>query len=842
MKNPLRAENAFLTAEHHLYCSSPSNPIRFVYEQRNDRTEPVFQPWVRFAVLVNAQEERSSSMVRLKGFATSNGVQVEVAEMSRRFSSLPRLDPRNTNSPRAIFLEHGEIDLVTFQASDDIIAIGALYTTANFFDGLEDWKVLDYIGPLTAANTDDVLAPADPIELARARLKNMRPIRRVAEPGTGGLGSNITNHNQFEENLSRQAEEWAEMMKLAYKCEINETGPRPPGTITVDDLVDTDFDGEHPDSKLKIPFYGLIQASSFQPHIAAILGLGYFDEEGKDGISRDYAVDGVISTIWHRYGAYTEAARTQQNLQQIRKHHIAHGLGSDSWMELTRLNPLLFQRLVSYAINIKAGNPDPIPHPMLNLRSIPDASQSPVQARVELTVSSTATETRPLVWRTKPNSSGEVELDLMPLDGESGLLLAALPSEEGKVSVYDGSLPSYGITQYGAVNIDVFGRASAVINASINVRDLVPPPSPGTPEVTLGQTETPEGRIFTGSSVSFLWSKGAAEAAADVVGFNLLWKAGYHLPAEVLRRPDGQKAIAWQPSPNEGYTEDTILTENLDLPTVYRNRRREVTVVCTAKDRAGNFSAPSPPGHGIRIDEIKVAAPTQPDEPEWSSWPDAKGEVRWRCRWAVPADVQASRLLVASETRILSLSSTDRTAHLALSPAARATALKRIASRTPYAFMPTELALPAPIDHADVVMKSGSQDWCVAVIEFIGATGQKADWPEREDAFAVIRPRGLELLPPPLLRINLENRIAKFTAEGSVPGKVEIFTVAHPRLIEAATALGPVANILVPRGEDQETPSVDLEEWQNEWVGFAAWLWADDGRRSELSPILWRRL
>jgi hypothetical protein len=839
---PLRAENAELTAEHHLRCSSRSTPINFVYEQR-ERTDPVFQPWVRFAVLLDAGGRTSSSMVRLKGFATRNGVRVEVAEMSGRFNTL--LSAPGPKAYPGLFIGHGEMDLVTFQAPDDISVVGVLYATANFFDGLSGWNTLAVLEPLTAADTEAVVAPADPKALARVRLRNMRPIRRVTEPGTGGRGSNVPNHNDFDERLSAQAPRWAEMMKAAFGREIN--GRHPPGTITIDDLDDTDTTGDHPDiehSKLSIPFYGLLQAASFEPHIAAMLGLGYFDVGGKVG-KWDYAVDAVVSTVWLRYSQYSVAARDQYDLQTLPPSVIAHGQGSRVWTGLPRQLQPYFQRLASFVVDVAAARPDPIPPPTLHAIQFPDATLSPVQARVELTVAGIAPGVRPLFWRAKRHATEQVELDLSPKDEASGQLLAANPDAEGKVSVYDGRLLRYGTTPYGAVNIDGFGRASKVTIASTNVRDLVPPPAPGVPEVTLGQTDAQEDSLFRASRVSFLWSNGAADAASDVVVFNLLWKAGFHSPEEVLSQPDGQRALAWPPAPGQETIPDpdvgTRLIETLDLPTSRQGHRREVTVVCTARDRAGNVSAPSPPGQGIRIDEIKVLAPVQPEEPQWSSWPDAKGEVRWRCRWEVTDDVQASRLLTASETRILSLSGADRAAHFALSPAARAAALKTLASTTPNAFVPSELALPTPIDHADVVMKAGVQDWRVAVIEFIGATGQKADWPDQNHAFAVIRPRGLELLPPPVLRINVENGVAKINAEADTTGQVDIFTVAHPNLVEAATALGPVATVVVPGEADEDLASVALAEWQSDWIGFAAWLWAEDGRRSELSPILWRQ-
>lgn len=837
LRKPLRAENAILTAEHRLYCLSRSKPIRFIYEQR-ERTDQVFQPWVRFAVVV--REGREYSKVGLKGFATRNGTRVEVAEMSDRYGSLPFFNVEG--GLRAIFIGYGEMNLVTFEASDDVIVDRVLYTTATFFQALEDWETLTILPPLTAADTEKVVAPADPKALARARLENMRPVRWVKEPGTGGRGLNTPNHHEIEQNLSDQAVEWGEMMKRAYEQEMKEK--RPPGKITVSELDGTNIQGAHPDSQLNIPFYGLLQTASFEPHVAAILGLGYFDEEGKDGKRRDYSVDAVISNLWLQYALSSEVARHRLNLEQIPLQIIAHGLGSKSWSEIPIQLQRFFPRLTSFAIDIKAEHPNPVPPPLLQAHQIPDATLSPVQARVELTVSGTTPETRPLVWRAKGQATEQVELDLMPTDVASGQLLAALPNLEGKVNVFDGGLSRYGLAKYGAVNVDSFGRASVVTETSVTVSDQVSPPAPGMPEVTLRQQDSSDKSLFRSSVVSFLWSNGAAAAAEDVVNFDVMWKAGFHSPDLVFNQADDQRSINWPPNSNEGIIrgpEGTRIFLTIDLPTLHEEHRREVTVICIARDRA-NHSTPSPSGYGIFVDEIKVPSPAQPQEPQWSSWPDARGDVRWRCRWTIPADIQASRVLSASEARILSLSGTDKAAHYALTSAARAAALKNLAIITPNAFMPEELSLPSSIDHADVVMKAGSQDWRVAVIQFIGATGQKSDWPDRDNAFAVIRPRSFDLLSPPMLRIDLQDNIARCTAGGNILGKVDIFTVAHPDFLDAATALGPVAKVSIQGDEDEVAAMVDLGNWHNDWVGFTAWLWTDDGRRSELSPILWRQI
>lgn len=837
--NTLRIEDGVLTPQFGVHCVR-RKPVRFVYEQR-DQTDPVFEPWVRFAVLLGRDSGSPGGIVRLKGFAMRNGHRVQVAEMSGRLEDLPLEDPRRPDSLKAIFLGHGELDLVTLEAPDDVIVQRVLYTTAGMLDRAQDWDVLTVLGPLCAPGTADVMAPRDVEALARGRLEAARPLRRVTEPGTAGRGRPLSSadHLRFEARLIAPARQWADAMTRAFRLEVD--ARRPPGTITAGELDTAPRTAGARGGALDIPLYGLMQVASFEPHLAAMLGLAFLDPDGADGAARDYAVDAVISGVWLQYAMASEPARRNLDLGRIPKALITPRDLSGVWDTL----PAGFARLASFAVDQSAGKAEPLfpPHIVAELR--PDRTRRPVQARVTLAVQAGAPGVRPLLWRAGDAGSNDagltdVVLDLMPTDVASEQLIPALPPQPaGVVNADDPQLPGYGTVHYGATNVDAFGRSSSIAGAKVEVRDVIAPPAPGTPEVAPGPPD-PDGRsLFPSARVSFVWSDAAAASTPDLNGFEVVWRAGSHAPEDVLRQAEGRHRIDW-PLNDDQETEREVaglrIIETLDLPTVRDGHRQEVTVVCTAHDEAGNVSPPSRPGYGVRIDEIKAPAPPQPPEPQWSSWPDANDEVRWRCRWEVPANVQSSRLLTASEARLLHLSGTERQAHAALAPAERAAALKEIACRTPNAFAPSELALPAPIDHADVVMKAGGNDWRVALVEFIGATGQKSPWPETVEPFAVIRPRTLAPIAPPSLTIHVADGAAVIHVHAGAPGRIEIFEITHPDLVDAATALGPVATL----GTDAQDPLViDLAD-RTGWLGFAAWLHAEDGRRSELSPVLWR--
>jgi len=831
--NTLRIEDGVLTPEFGVRCSG-RRPVRFVYEQR-EQTDPLFQPWVRFAMLLRTDSGSPRSIVRLRGFATRDGNRIQVAEMSGRLGDLPLEDPRRPESLRAIFVGHGELDLVTLEAADDVIVQRVFYSTAGLLDRARDWDVRTILGPLCAAGTPDVLAPPDAAALARSRLAAARPARRVTEPGSGGHGRPLSalDHRRFEVRLIGPALEWAETMTRAFRLEID--GRRPPATITAGELDTGPRSADTRGGTLKLPLYGLMQAGSFEPHLAAMLGMAFLDREGADGTARDYAVDAVVSGLWLRVALASEAARQSLDLAGIPKALITPRDLAGIWGQV----PGGFVRLASFALDQSAGSPDPLPPPSLHAGLLPDATRKPVNARVALTVPVDVPGVRPLIWRFGGAGPDDVSVDLMPVDRASGQLIPALPDQEGMVKTHDADLPDYGPIRYGAANVDVFGRSSSIAESTVEIVDLISPPPPGTPEVVLGQLDQNGGTLFRSSRVSFLWSDAAAAAAPDLREFEILWKAGFHAPADVLRYPDGRHRVGWPPTGSGQANREATgirLTETLDLPTVREGHRQEVTVVCTARDQAGNGSPPSQPGQGVRIDEIQRPSPPQPPEPQWSSWPDANGEVRWRCRWVVPADVQSSRLLVASEARILHLAGTDRGGHASLDSANRAAALKQLARATPNAFVPLELALPAPIDHADLVMKAGGNDWRVAVVEFIGATGQKSPWPQTTDAFAVVRPRTLDPIAPPSLRVDIADGSATIHALAGMNGQIEVFEVSHPDLIDAAIALGPVAML-----DTRTTSSATLDlTGRGGWMGFAAWLKADDGRRSGLSPILWR--
>ncbi|GLQ07599.1 hypothetical protein [Sneathiella chinensis] len=837
--HPLRIEQATVTSDFGLR-SEQGRPMRFVYEQR-EREDPVFQPWVRFAVILEGGSKALAAMVRMRGFTRRGDSTVEVASVRKSFRRLAPVVYRGALR-RAIFISAAELQSVSLQIGRGLVVREILYCTADHLHQQRDWEDLAILPPLCREGTADVVAPDDLRQMAFERLRNMRPLKRPADPAAPGTGRSLSmrDHMLFEKAVLRQAEKLADSQTKAFRQEIEERIP--PGQILLNDVEAEPLRNEDGrEGEIGFPFYGLLQAGAFESHISALLGLGYRDEDSAEGGVWDYGVDAVVSSMWLYISQLTPAMREAMNLVRLPPQLVAHGPNAKVWGAV----PKGFRRVFACALDQKAGRPASVPVPGVRAQAIDDPTGNPVQAAVAVTVLPNSHAVRPLLWR----KDGRAVHPLSPTDPVSGLLVPTLQNGQLHLSARDASLTDYGNKRYQAANMDIFGRASAIATTTCRVEDEVPPPAPASLELVLGDPSAGNEKHFPKAQSRFRWTNAMAAAAPDLRYLHIYWRSGYAEAEEIMAARDGHLRIDW-PLPQgqrvERDAEGLTLINDLPLDTARDGYRRQVSALCLAEDQAGNLSVPSQAVQAILVDEIKPTPPKQPDDVQWSTWPDAVGEVRWRCRWTLPDGASAARISSASETRLLNLAGVDKQTHYRLPDADRAEALKQLAITLPQAFVPEALGYPETVTWHDVVMKAGSRDFRVVVTEFIGATGQKAPWPDSPEYFSVIRARSLEPLPVPSLTVDMTNRQASILPASNGRGTVEIYAIHSPADIARIPFQAPIGTMEVSQLSSlshQPAPNPDPDpNAAPRWVGYLARLAHPDGRHSDYSPPVWREI
>lgn len=919
---PIRVSGASVTDNYWLTCE-PGSPMRFTHEQR-EREDPLFAPWVRFAVILGQRsspppspppppvgpirppidvrplpgpirippnvvrpgvvqpgvvhpdvldkvkplltevkpiapvsggilkkildikqvDERgpivlpkkgTGKKVHIKGLTKRDGEELVVDERTIRFDELPHFNPGKPTE-RVAMVSGDELHAVTVDLEEGLEIMGIAYCTAEQAHHATGWKTIAWQQPLCNPGTADVAAPADVKDLARKRLRAMRPLRRPADPAFEPAGPSLsaTDHQRFEDKLMDEAIEIAGALTRAFRMEIDDKVP--PGRVTVADIDDSE-DARPDEGSIDLPFHGLLQAGAFADHVAAMLGLGLYENMNARADQHfDFEVDVVMPTVWLSVATQPSRLHNKAILSRIPSRMISPG-GSEQVFDRP---PAGFVSLVAFSIERAFKAPQPVLAPVVTVDAIADASRMPIQARTSIAVYPQEPEMRPLLWR--EDSRGNVPIG--PKDSVAGLLVPALANERGACRYTDNDLPRYGAVKYRGVNIDSFGRASPPTTKAATVEDKIPPVAPGRPDIQPGEPSASDLNHFPDVTVTFDWTDAMKTASPDVVRFHLLWRAGSVDAGAVEQQPDGRLSIDWPAAPDqtvEVFTGGVRIVSNVDVRARQDGLRQEWTMVCLAEDSAGNLSAPSSPAHQVVVPPLMPPAPTQPPEPQWTAWPDAAGDARYRVKWTVPSSAAGARVSSASESRIVNLAGIDRAAHYALAPNERADALKALAVGTPNAFVPEAPTYPVSSTSHDIVLKAASTDLRVVLVEFISKTGQKASWPAQKEAFAVVRARPAPVLGVPVMQVERDGdaMVLSAIAAQQGTGTIEIFALTSPAQAEVIAVIPPAGVISTDAGETvRHVPAANSVRW----VGYACRLLAADGRRSALSDIVWREV
>lgn len=831
---PLRVRDAVVLPGFTLTCNA-RKPIKFVYEQR-EHSEPLFQPWTRFAVILRAQPGAENQIVRIQGFVRRSGAEAPLNDIQQRFGQLPSAENGQLDE-RVATITGDELHAVNLTIDSRLEVIGVRYCTAQEQHFAGGWKQLAWLPPLCEPGTANVAAPQNARQLALERLVASRPRRRPADPAFVSSDPILTlaEHERFEGRIMLAVDDLAASVTRAFRKEIDDKVP--PGLITADDVAGDPSAGGAQGS-IGLPFHGMVQAGSFANHVAAILGLAHFDDFPVIADREyDFEVEAVVSVFWLMAARTPVHVRKKIDLSQVPAALIA----PDTSRYTFERSQTGFVNLVAFNIARRSGPAKPLASPALQAQVETDPARGPVQARVNIKIAPQSVGLRPILRRLDINAA----VPIGPIDWSSRLLIPAIPGTHNICQVVDTKLATYGITTYQAVNIDQFGRASAGESASVDVRDTVPPSAPGRPEIVPGEAVPADSNQFPQSQVAFTWTDAMAAAAPDLARFYIVWRAGHHTAEEVMAQPGGQTVIAWPLSSSqlvERSASGIRVLVAIDATAARSVHRREWTVICLAEDTLGNRSVPSSPGHVVVLDEIRPAAPAQPPEPQWTAWPDEKGEARFRLRWIYPAGASAARISSASESRILRMAQVDAAAHRSLSPPDRAFALKTLAVATPNAFVAEAPAYPISEKVHDVVLQAGSDDYKAVLVEYIGQTGQKAPWPTSPDAFAVIRSRPVATLPTPSLVVERDGRDFLISVSSTVAGASHVFAFHDARQAKQLEILTPIASILADSmGQIRHSPVV-VAQTKRRWIGFGVRIEAADGRKSSLSPIIWREM
>ncbi|EMA05414.1 hypothetical protein C439_01405, partial [Haloferax mediterranei ATCC 33500] len=473
-------------------------------------------------------------------------------------------------------------------------------------------------------------------------------------------------------------------------------------------------------------------------------------------------------------------------------------------------------------------------------------------------------------------------------DPDTGVTLPHMNASSGKASVTDHDPPGLGTATYRVSGMDVWGRFSDFAEITVEITDEVAPPAPtgliadlvGDPDTTTWDLE-----------LEFDWTAGQRELAPDTASFELLCEQGKVEPttadgsrgfdnwdrAEIAPGTRERIQVAWpslsvtsnragitaQVEPAHATQDPTVDARvQVTIPDVtvpYDGDTAELSVTAVAVDTHGNPPTPDAPNAGdvarravaSRTAPREPASPSMPPGPQQTTWPDAHGNCHWTCDWSSQPSGSQTKVLRASQARLLSTADVAHDDFAAKTPGKRAEQLRNLAANNQQVFSPDH---QEPYDHntTEHTVSLGGDDrgWTVVTVRHTGPTGTKSQWPG-PDGFAVIAPRTPRVPSTPRLSARPDTDSVRLRLEPDASGtakNVRLFRTPDPEAAKDLRRMRPLAfpntsgsAADVPLQTNQPTTVTDDVPYADRWYAYRTVAESASGERSSPTEPVWVR-
>lgn len=406
-----------------------------------------------------------------------------------------------------------------------------------------------------------------------------------------------------------------------------------------------------------------------------------------------------------------------------------------------------------------------------------------------------------IAWRSRAGSADDWLNEASTIASLGGQRQALL-TQDSEPSLVDRALPLNEDVRYSVAECDAWGRWSRYAAVTTRLDHRMPPP-PVACEASLLPSITAADahrlRIRFRWDVNASWDGARVSGALSSMAFALCMRTsapmggqetdpaqwdgfptqpGATTPALVLRGTVGVSTVTLgsaqvqiaapvdrqdpPPAPPTLFRQFDLVVDPITLPDAGGGTRRVWVAIRTQHDQEGLCPTMGQMAFAEHIPSIPPSNPVFPPDPIQASWSDADGRSSAVLKWtqlATPAPADWAQLLSAGETEIIAAAeqlpsgrltaqqSTMRTQALATTGsttatlAARATAVRQLATLTPevFAIEQTRLPLSAGLMRVTVELPGGLMPLRLYVVRPMTAQGVSADWPTSADGIAAVK-------------------------------------------------------------------------------------------------------
>lgn len=706
-------------------------------------------------------------------------------------------------------------------------------------------------------------------------------------------------HDRLEDALDEMLK--TEMTDAVRQESVTREATLSPTTDSSSDVSRTTPD-ELEDSRTEVGLLGSVLTAAVDPQQATALGLATAETDRLDE-RFDYKIEADWPLVW-----WYERLASQAGESVLSKYRNSRpdddGIRLPVWESggskpTTVLDAFAAfdVKTVSVATDVAATRSSPVDSP-----TGLSATVTPTPGRAERGTGSVPANVE-LEWDADPGNlftgGGHVAYAVRreyegtdePLhhdDPDTGVTLPHMHAADGPASVTDRDLPGWGTVTYRVSGMDVWGRFSDFAELTVEVTDEAAPPAPT--GLTAELAGDPDDASWS-LELSFDWAAGQRALAPDATGFEILCEQGRVEPttaggtrgfdgwdrAEVAPGSRERVRVAW-PSLSIAHgrsgvtawvddesalgTDDKDARISVSVPDVtvpFDGDEAELSVTVVAVDSHGNPSNPTTPDAGdvarravaSRTAPKQPAKPSLPPGPQRTTWPDAEGECHWTCSWASQPSGSQTRVLRASQARLLSTAGVAHDEFAAKSPDERARTLRRFAADNQQVFSPDHRD---PYDHnaTEHTVSVGATDrgWTVVTPRHTGPTGTKSPWPG-PDGFAVVAPRTARRPSTPRLSAEPAVNGVKLHVAPDPSGtaaNVRLYRTPDPDATGEIRRMRPLAfpNTAggaadVPVHTNQRTTVTDDVPYADRWYAYRAVAESASGERSPPTEPMWVR-